>query len=63
MIVKFGCLVNLVAFIVGCLVGSVLKVDLAGKVNKKKGDFRFWIVSDAWRVSLCFSSLYISDIL
>ena len=29
----------------------------------KKGDFRFWIESDAWRVSLCFRSLYIANIL
>ena len=30
---------------------------------RKKGDFRFWIVSDACRVSLCFRSLYIAAIL
>ena len=27
------------------------------------GDFRFWIESDAWRVSFCFRSLYIAAIL
>ena len=59
---KVGCLVNLTALIVGFLGGSVLKVDLAGVV-KKYGDFRFLIASDAWRVSLCFRSLYIADIL
>ena len=32
-------------------------------VKKKKGDFRFLIESDAWRVSFCFRSLCISAIL
>ena len=36
---------------------SVLKVDIAGAVKKKMGDFRFWIESDAYRVSLCFRYL------
>ena len=53
---KFGCLVNLAVILVGFLGGSVLKVDLAGAVNEK-GNFRFWIESDAWRVSLCFRYL------
>ena len=42
------------ALIVVFLGVSVMKFDLAG-VAKKKGDFRFWIESDAWRVSFCFS--------
>ena len=25
-------------------------------------DFRFWIENDAWRVSFCFSSLYIAAV-
>ena len=32
---KFGCLVNMAAFLVGFLGGSVLKVDLYMVVNKK----------------------------
>ena len=32
-------------------------------VKNKMGDFRFWIESDAWRVSFCFRSLYIASIL
>ena len=31
-----GCLVYLVSIIVGCLGGSVLKVDLPGMVKKKR---------------------------
>ena len=31
--------------------------------ERKRGDFRFWIESDAWRVSFCFRSLYIAAIL
>ena len=42
--------------LVGCLEGSLLKVDLSGGV-KKKIDFRFWITSDAQMVSLCLSSM------
>ena len=63
MTVKVGCLVNLVALLVGCLGGTVPKVDIARSVKKKKGDFRFWITSDSWRVYLCFMYLYIEDIL
>ena len=59
---KVGCLVYLAAIILGCPESSFLKVDLSGSV-KKKGDFRFWISGDAWRVSLCFRSLYIESIL
>ena len=55
---KVGCLIYLAANIVGFLGGSVLKVSIAGEV-KKKGDSRFWIERDAWRVYLCFRSLYI----
>ena len=47
---KVGCLVNMAALFVGFLRGSVLKVDLAGAV-KKKGNFRFFIASNSWRVS------------
>ena len=32
---KFGCLVYMLALLVGCLGVSVLKVDLAGVVKKK----------------------------
>ena len=53
MVGKVGYIVNLAELLVGFLRGSVLKVDLDGVV-KKKGDFRFWIASDAWRVSSCF---------
>ena len=63
MVGKLGCLVYLAELIVGCLGVSVLNVDLSGTVKKKMGDFRFWIESDAWRVSFCFRSLYIADIL
>ena len=52
----FECIIYLLSLLVGCLGGSVLKVDLAGAVNEK-GNFRFWIESDAWRVSLCFRYL------
>ena len=54
MVGKVGCLVYLLAILVGCLGGSVLNADLAGVVKKKNGDFRFWIGSDAWRASFCF---------
>ena len=56
------CLVYLVAILVGFLRGSVLKVDLVGVVNKK-GDFRFWIESDASGVSLYFRYQYVAAIL
>ena len=59
---KVGCLVYLVASTVGCLGGSVLKVDPAGAAKKKMGDSRFWIESDTCRVSLCFRLLYIAAI-
>ena len=36
MVVNVGCPVYLVALPVGCQGGSVLKVDLAGLVNKKR---------------------------
>ena len=62
MVGKVGCIVHLAAPLFGCLVGSVLKVDIAYAV-KKKGDFMFWIESDAWKVSLCFRYLYIFAIL
>ena len=61
MVGKVGCLVYMVALLLGYMRGSVLKVDLSGAV-KKKGDFIFWTERDAWRVSLCFISLHISDI-
>ena len=60
---KVGCLVNMAALIVGFLVGLVLKVDLAGVVKQKKGDFKFCIESDTWGVSLCFISLHIVALL
>ena len=41
MVGKVGCLVYLLAILVGCLGGSVINADLAGVVKKKKGDFRF----------------------
>ena len=47
--VKVGCILNIAALLVDCLGGSVLKVDTAGAVNKKD-NFRFWIISNAWRV-------------
>ena len=47
----------------GFVVGSVLKVDLAEAVKGGKVNFRFWIESYAWRLSLCFRSLYIAAIL
>ena len=43
-----GRLVYLVTILLCCLVGSVLKVDIAGAVNKKD-NFRFWIISNDWR--------------
>ena len=58
---KVGCLVYLVALLVCCLGGSVLKSDLAGAVKKKKGDFRFCIGSDAWRAFFCFRFTTIKD--
>ena len=59
---NFECHVNITALLLGCLGGSVMKVDISGAV-KKKGDLRFWISSDAWRVSLCFRSLHSAYIL
>ena len=59
---KVGCLVNLAALLVYFLGSSVMKADIYGVVNKK-GDFRFWIASDDWRVYLCFRYLYIAYIL
>ena len=41
MLGKVVFLVYLAAIIVGCLGGSIMKVDLAGAVKKKLGDFRF----------------------
>ena len=35
MIGKFGCLINVPEILVGCLGGSVMKVDLYGEVEKK----------------------------
>ena len=61
-IVKFVCLVNMTSLLLGFLGYSVTKVDNS-VVVKKKSRFRFWIASDSQRVSLCFSSLYISFIL
>ena len=61
MVGKVGCLVYLVALLIGCLRGSVLKADLAGVVKKKKGEFRFWIGSDDWRASFCFRFTTIKD--
>ena len=60
---KVGCILYLMALLVGCLGGSFLKFDLAGAAKKKKGNFRFLIEGDACRVSLCFRYLYIADIL
>ena len=37
--------------------------SFSGSMKKKMDDFRFWIESDAWRISFCFRSLYISSIL
>ena len=51
-----GCLVNIAAFLIFCLGGSGMKVDIDGEV-KKKGNFRFCISSDAWSVYLCFRHL------
>ena len=53
---KVGCLVNLAALLLGFLVGSVPEVDISGEV-KKMVNFRFWIASDAHRVSFC--SMYL----
>ena len=53
MVGKVGCLVYPEALIVGCLGGSVLKVDISGVVKRGKGNFRFWIESDDWRIYLC----------
>ena len=62
MVVKVVFFVYLTARLVGCLGVSVLKVDIAGVVNKKS-DFSFWIESDACRIYLFFRSLYIASIL
>ena len=59
---KVGCLINMVSLLLGFLMGSVTKVDIDGS-EKKKCNFRFWIASDAWSVSLFFWSLYIAAIL
>ena len=63
MVDKVEHIVYLMPIIVGCLEGSFMKVDIAGEVKKKIGDFRCWIESDSWRVSFYFRSLYIADIL
>ena len=55
-------LICLVELLVGCFGGSVMMVDISGKVNKK-ANLRFWIESYAWGVSLCFRSLDIAYIL
>ena len=52
--VKVVCLVYLASLLVGCLGGSVMKVDIDGAVKKRMGEFRFRIESDNWNVSLCF---------
>ena len=49
MVDKVEHIVYLMPIIVGCLEGSFMKVDIAGAVKKKIGDFRCWIESDAWR--------------
>ena len=54
MVGKVECIVYLATLLVGFLGCSVLKVDIDGAVKKNMGDFRFWIASDAWRVSSCF---------
>ena len=59
---KAGCLVNIVALLVGCLGGSVVKVDNYGAL-KKKLRLKVWVAGDASRVSSCFRYLHISDIL
>ena len=38
---KVGCIVNMAALLVGFLVGSVLKVDIAGVMKKKRADSGF----------------------
>ena len=57
MVGKVGCLVYLVALLVGCLGGSVMKVDFSGVVNKKRTTSGFLLkvmlggslcVSGAW---------------
>ena len=44
-------LVNMEALIVGFLGGSVPKVDIFIVVKVKRGNFSFWIASDAWRIT------------
>ena len=55
---KVGCLVNMAAFLVGCLEGSVLKVYISGVAKKKRATSGF-----ALQVmlvgSLCVSVPYI----
>ena len=41
MMVNFGCLLNLVSLIVGCLGGSVPKVDISGAAKKKRATSGF----------------------
>ena len=62
MLLKVVCIVYMAYLLVDFLVGSVLKVDISGEVNKKC-DFVLCVEIDALRVSFCFRSLHISDIL
>ena len=61
---KFGCLVGLAALFCGFPGRFIYEGwSVWGGKEKKKGGFRFFILSDTWRVSLCFWSLYIGAIL
>ena len=67
MLGKVGCIVYMAALLLGCLVGSVLKVDLSGVVNKKRATSGFGlklmrvgslVVSGPWALQLSCWTIY-----
>ena len=67
MVVKVGCIVYMAELILVCLVGSVLKVDLSGVVNKKRATSDFGLklmlvgslcVSGPWTLQLSCWNIY-----
>ena len=51
---KVGCILYLASLLVGCLVGSVMKVNIYGTVNKKRAASGF-VLQVFLGVSLCVS--------